>query len=212
MGIGKDAGIEAISTRGFDGEDMRLPARPAEAFNALHQTVKQTATTHAADDAVNGNIKLVPQLANDGSRAIPNVRMVKRRDIEAARVLGEEVLAEEEISSSQVLADLEDAGAEIKKLILEDLGGRLGDDDGGGFAEGGGRAGASEASVAAGEAVEVDVGVGCDGVDHEVAYAAGFEGAAGLEVVEFEIDVAVGGDVGQLKNMYIMDWIASLES
>lgn len=197
MGIGQDAGIEAISTCGFHCENMRLPARPAVAFYALHQAVKQTASTHATNDAVNRDINLVPKLANNGSRTIPNMRMVKRRDIEAARILGEKVLAEEQISSDQVLADLEDASTEIKKLILEDLGGGLGDDDGGRLAEGGGRAGAGEASVAAGEAVEVDVGVGCDGVDHEVAYAAGFEGAAGLEVVEFEIDVAVGGsDVG----------------
>ncbi len=33
--------------------------------------------------------------------------------------------------------------------------------------------------------------VDLDGAQHEVAYAAGFEAAGGLEVLEFEVDVAV---------------------
>ena len=54
---------------------------------------------------------------------------------------------------------------------------------------------AGEAGVSAGGAVEVDgfVGaVGGDGRGEEVAYASGFEGARGLEVLEFEVDVAAG--------------------
>lgn len=138
VGVGLDAGVEAVGTRGFDREDVRLPARPAEAFDALHKAVEQAAAAHAAHDAVNRTLKLVSQLADDGGSAVPDVRVVKGRDIDAARVLGQEVLAEIQLGGGEVLADLEDLGAEIEELILEELGRGGGDDDGGGLAEGGG--------------------------------------------------------------------------
>ena len=68
----------------------------------------------------------------------------------------------------------------------------VGEDDGGGPAQHHGRVGARQPRVAARRAVEADRvrrRRGRKGLDHEVADAAGLEGAARLQIVELQVDV-----------------------
>lgn len=83
-------------------------------------------------------------------------------------------------------------GAQGAELDDHECHGGVGDDDGAGVREGEAGGGAGEAGVAAGGAVEVWGGGAGGGEGDEVADAAGFEGARGLEVVEFEEDAATG--------------------
>lgn len=127
---------------------------------------------------------LLAQLRDDGGMAVPDVLMVKGRDVDAGGVLGEKLLAKEAVGLGPVGADLVDLDAEGEQLLLHERRGDGGEDDGGRAVEGDGGGGTGQAGIAAGGAVEVNIGGSIGGgPGHEVADAARLEGATRLEVV-----------------------------
>ena len=142
--------------------------------------------------------QLLAELLHNRRRAVPDILVIKGGNVDACGVIGDQLLAKEAIRlGPNGAVDLDmDHGAHGEELPLHDLGCRGGQDNGGRATEGGGGGGAGEAGIAAGGAVEMGVlAVGSDGAGHEGADAAGFERAAWLEVVQFEVDIAGQGRV-----------------
>lgn len=192
-----DAGVETIGADGLDGEDPRLLlVRRVEGCHALHDAVEQTASADADHDAVHGSVAhLVLQLGHQARGSVPDERVVERRHVHALGIVGQQLLPQIAIRLRPVVAPDLDADAQREEFALHE--GRRGrrEDDCGGAREGERRSSAGEARVAAGGTVEVHIlgrRGGGEGADHEVADAARLEGAAGLEVIQLEIDIAGG--------------------
>ncbi len=192
--LGHEGGVEGVGTSSLDADDVGLAAGPGEGLDALHEAVEEAAAADAADDAVHGDVHLVAQLGDNGGGAVPDVGVVKGRDKDAVGVVGQQLSLDVLLSGVEVLAKLDDLGAELDELVLHEVRGGHGDDNGAGAVEREGRGGTGEAGVASRGAVKVNISLVLgNGTGHEVANATGLEGAAGLEVVELEVDVAGEG-------------------
>lgn len=119
--------------------------------------------------------------------------VIKRWDIDTVRVIGQKLLTDKGISLGPYFSFHPDVYTKLKKLLLHERRCQGRKNNGGGVAEGDGRSPASKTRVSSRGAIEVHsirIGV-LNGTCHEVSNAAGLERAAGLEIVQLEVDVAI---------------------
>jgi hypothetical protein len=191
------ARIQTLGAHGLHDQHLGLLVPPVPAgllFHALHDAAEQAAAAAVADDAVGAarraaaahaqGRQLRHQLLDNGGGALPEVRVVKGRDVDAGGVGGQQVPAQVRVGLGPVGADLDDLGAQEAELANHKVGRAGGHDNGGGLAQGRGRRRAGQSGVAARGAVKVHVAalVALYGAQHHVAHAALLEGARGLEV------------------------------
>lgn len=195
---------QGIRTLGLNGKHSSILPLAPQPLSALHDTIEQASPTNTANDDVRDGrpptdprhlrLDLVDQRRMPG----PNIRVIERRHVHAHLA---PLLGVREHSLPEVRVRLLPAGAVLQDLARArraDLGqhqrlGGHGHDDGRGAGEEARGVHAGEAGVAARGRVEVCLGRGGavgEGALEVVAYAAGFEGARGLEIFQFEEDSA----------------------
>ena len=186
-----ERGVEAVGSSGFDTDNLRLLAQPRVSLDALHETVEETTATNAADNGVHGDFHLLSQLGDQSGGTVPDIGVVKRRDEDTSRVLGDKFFLDVLGGSEKVLANLLDLSTELDKLVLHESRGGDGNDDCARAVQRKGRSGGSETSVASGCAVEVNIArSGGSSTGHHVSNTSRLERTTGLKVIELEVDVA----------------------
>lgn len=176
--------------------DRLSPAsQPSVPVQRSHHPCEKAPSSNTAHDGIVSPhpLHLRLQLLDQRPVALPDIWVVKWRHVHAVRIVSQQLRPHVRVGLAPVPAVGAHVGAHVAEFLDHECGGVDGYDDSSRTMQGQGGGGAGQPGVAAAGAVEVDGflrAVGLDGTRQEVADAAGLEGRGGLEVFEFEVDIA----------------------
>lgn len=192
--------VQGVGALGFDGDDLGCLAGPGEGGDGLHDSVDHAAAADGADYPIDGTVYLVAHLGDHGRSAVPEMLMVERRYVNSLLIIGNQLLPHIRIRLIPITPMYNHLDAQREQLLLHQRRRISRQTDSRRPLQRDRSRSTRQPSVAARGAVEMHrlrVGRCGKGAGHEVAHAAGLEGATGLQVLELEVDVAVG-EAGEL--------------